>query len=120
MARKGEAAVGELAPLEAPATAEKVSKISKPTGKRGGARPNSGGARPGAGRPAGVPNKIHADVKAGILEAFERAGGPEYLHKIAMDDPRTFCGLLGKVLPMQVVGDPDRPVGIQITWGKTE
>lgn len=116
MARREEAASGAL-PVP---VAEKQSGISKPKGKHGGARPNSGGARKGAGRPAGVPNKISADVKAGILEAFQRAGGAEYLHGIAQTDPRTFCGLLGKVLPMQLVGDPNAPVAIKISWGEPE
>lgn len=98
---------------------EKDSKIIKKA-RHGGRRPNTGGYRKGAGRPAGIPNKIHADVKAGILEAFERAGGPEYLLGIANSDPRTFCGLLGKVLPIQVAGDPNAPISLTISWGKPE
>ena len=119
MARRDVVAAGEVSPQAGSNLAEIKPETSKRP-RHGGPRPNSGGARPGSGRPAGVPNKIHADVKAGILEAFERSGGPEYLMKVAMDDPRTFCGLLGKVLPMQIVGDPTQPVAISITWGKPE
>jgi hypothetical protein len=42
-------------------TAEK--KAPEITKKRGGPRPNSGGKRPGAGRPPGVPNKVTASVR---------------------------------------------------------
>ena len=46
---------------KAPAIAEK--KGPEITKKRGGARPNSGGKRPGAGRPPGAPNKVTASVR---------------------------------------------------------
>jgi hypothetical protein len=46
---------------KAPVIAEK--KVPEITKKRGGARPNSGGKRPGAGRPPGVPNKVTASVR---------------------------------------------------------
>lgn len=59
----------------------------------------SGGARAGAGRPKGVPNKTTTDMKRAILEAFERAGGADYLTMLAKDEPRTFVTLLAKVLP---------------------
>lgn len=108
-----------MADVSLPQLDEKKTEFIKRNG-HGGRRDGTGGARKGAGRPTGVPNKIHADVKAGILEAFERAGGPEYLLKIAVEDPRTFCGLLGKVLPMQLVGDPNRPVALTISWGQPE
>ena len=67
----------------------------------------NGGARPGAGRKKGVPNKITSDLKAAILGAFDTVGGPQYLVSVAQSDPRTFCTLLGKVLPMQIAGADD-------------
>jgi hypothetical protein len=54
------------------------------------------------GRQQGTPNKIAANIKAGILAAYEQAGGEEYLLQVAKTDPRTFCTLLGKVLPTQI------------------
>jgi len=65
---------------------------------------------PGSGRKKGTPNKLNASVKAAIEEAFHRAGGVEYLVKLAKEDKRTFAMLLGKVIPMQLSGDPDNPV----------
>ncbi len=78
-----------------------------------------GGRRSGAGRKKGVPNKINADLKAMILGALNALDGQQYLEKVARKDPRTFCALLGRVLPMTVAGDPNNPVGhtIQIVTG---
>ena len=45
--------------------------------------------------------------------AFDRLGGAEYLFRVANEDPRTFCGLLGKILPTQITGDDDGPLKIQ-------
>ncbi|GJD63768.1 hypothetical protein [Methylobacterium frigidaeris] len=77
------------------------------------------GAKPGerrGGRKKGTPNKTTADVKASILSAFEKAGGVDYLAKIADEDPKTFCALLGKVIPLQVTGDADNPVAVAFTF----
>lgn len=62
-----------------------------------------GGRRPGAGRKKGVPNKFTADVRAAIVEAFTKAGGADYLAKLAVKNPAVFCALLGKVVPSEVV-----------------
>jgi hypothetical protein len=51
------------------------------------------------GRKKGTPNKTTQDMKSAILEAFERAGGADYLTMLAKDEPRTFVTLLAKVLP---------------------
>lgn len=72
--------------------------------------------RKGAGRPKGSPNKTTALLKDAILQAAEGAGGKEgligYLKTQATANPGPFMALLGKVLPMQVTGDPDNPVGV--------
>lgn len=68
----------------------------------------------GIGRPKGIPNKTTQLLKDAILRAATNAGGPEglvgYLTTQAVANPGPFMSLLGKVLPMQVVGDPDNPV----------
>lgn len=65
------------------------------------------------GRKAGTPNKTTAQVKEAILKAFEGVGGVEYLKGVANDNPAVFCQLLGKVLPLQVAGDPDNPLKVE-------
>lgn len=56
------------------------------------------------GRKKGAVNKTTASVKQALLIAFERAGGVEYLVKVAKTDPKTFCTLLGRVIPTEIAG----------------
>ena len=60
---------------------------------------------PGSGRKKGTPNVVTAKLKDAIENAFNEVGGQKYLVKVANDDVRTFCTLLGKVLPTQIEGD---------------
>lgn len=64
------------------------------------------------GRKKGTPNKVNAAVKDAILNAFEEVGGESYLAKVAREDHKTFCTLLGRVLPLQVTGENDGPIQV--------
>lgn len=70
----------------------------------------------GKGRVKGVPNKTTALLKDAILQAADKAGGPGglvgYLTLQASENPGPFLALLGKVLPMQIAGDPDNPLQV--------
>lgn len=85
--------------------------------------PTSGKRRPpaaGKGRPAGSLNKTTALLKDAILKAAADAGDgdmAEYLKKQAIANPGPFMALLGKVLPMQVVGDAENPLVLNVTYG---
>lgn len=72
----------------------------------------------GKGRVKGVPNKTTALLKDAILMAAQQAGGPDgmvgYLKDQADRNPGPFMSLLGKVLPMQVVGEGDGPLQVVI------
>jgi len=57
------------------------------------------------GRKKGTPNKTTRDMKSAIMEAFERAGGVDYLHMLANDEPRTFATLLAKVMPSENINE---------------
>lgn len=72
---------------------EKQSKKSK------------GGKREGAGRPAGVPNKLSSTVKENIIEVFERIGGVESMAAWASENQTQFFNLYAKLLPLQVNAD---------------
>lgn len=72
-----------------------------------------GEGKAGPGRPKGVPNKTTAIIKDAIIQAATNAGDGdmvEYLTQQARMNPGPFMSLLGKVLPMQIAGDPDNPV----------
>lgn len=69
--------------------------------------------RAGMGRPKGSANKTTALLKDAILKAAAEAGDGDlvaYLKKQATENPAPFLSLLGKVLPMQIAGDPDSPL----------
>jgi len=67
----------------------------------------------GKGRKKGVPNKTTALLKDALLQAATNAGDGnmvDYLTAQAKANPGPFMSLLGKVLPMQIAGDPDSPL----------
>jgi len=76
-----------------------------------------------AGRKAGVPNKLTSAAKSAIETAAEGLGGAARLQAWAKSDPlneRVFWSqIYTKLLPLQVSGDPDRPLvpgSIQIVF----
>jgi len=54
------------------------------------------------GRAKGTPNKITADLRACIEQAFFKAGGRDYLVRVAKRRPDVFLALVGKILPSEV------------------
>ena len=71
-----------------------------------------GGARPGAGRPKGVPNKMTRDIRKAVMDAFAKGGGADWLRKQMAENPTAFMTLLGKVLPTQITGTDDGPIEV--------
>lgn len=83
--------------------------------------PKNIGAKASPGRPKGSPNKTTAMLKDAILLAAERAGNTmgkdgmvSYLQAQAIAEPVAFLGMLGKVLPHTIAGDPNAPFVHQI------
>src|SRR6185312_2055284 len=80
--------------------------------------PKIGEGKPGPGRPKGKPNRTTALLKDAILQAATeagRAGGlVGYLKAQAEANPQSYLPLLGKVLPLQVVGDAENPVTVHV------
>jgi hypothetical protein len=78
---------------------------------------------PGPGRPKGSPNRLTKALKDAIILAAEEAGydgeGKDglvgYLKHVADTDVKAFCGLLGRVLPMQIAGEDDGKVAVTFT-----
>lgn len=71
----------------------------------------------GAGRKAGTPNALTRDVKEAIAQAFDQAGGVDYLVSIADSKPEVFCTLLGKILPKQVDQTGEMEIHYRIVRG---
>lgn len=84
--------------------------------------PKLGLDRAKTGRQKGTPNKTTAILKDAILLAAEGVGedgdgknGLEgYLRVVALTDKKSFCSLLGRVLPMQVTGEDGGALTIEI------
>lgn len=77
------------------------------------------GSKPGerrGGRQKGTPNKFTADVRQAIIAAFNSVGGAQYLETVAKEDPRSFCTLLGKILPTEHTGEGGGPLNIVVKW----
>jgi hypothetical protein len=80
-----------------------------------------GGSKKGerrGGRKKGTPNKLNADVKDMIVGALNAVGGQDYLVRQSSANPIAFMSLIGRVLPLQVKGDPENPLKtiLEITW----
>ena len=98
-----------------------MNQMVKPTKQRQNNPPKS------LGRPKGSPNKTTALLKDAILEAATRAGNtdgqddPEglvrYLQTQAVATPGPFLSLIGKVLPLQISGDPTgAPISFTVVY----
>jgi len=74
--------------------------------------PKVGLDRSKTGRAKGTPNKTTKLLKDAILNAFDRAGGEDYLLGVAKADYKTFCTLLGRVLPQQHTGANEGPIHV--------
>lgn len=68
----------------------------------------------GKGRKPGTPNKMTKALKEMILGALDERGGQEYLARQADENPVAFMGLLGKVLPTTLAGDPNAPISVAV------
>ena len=73
----------------------------------------------GGGRKPGQQNRLTVVMKNAIEEAFEKAGGVEYLVRIANGntaDRTAFMALLGRLLPMQVNSNIDQRIRVELPW----
>jgi hypothetical protein len=75
---------------------------------------SKGGKREGAGRKKGIPNKLSTTVKDNIISVFDGIGGIKTMQAWAKKNPSHFYNLYAKLLPLQVTGDPENPLQIQI------
>lgn len=72
----------------------------------------------GIGRKKGVPNKTTRVLREALVIAAETVGengnGKDglvgYLTRVARKDMKSFCSMLGRAMPLQVIGDPENPL----------
>lgn len=69
-------------------------------------------SKPGPGRPKGSANKITKDIREAISQAFDKAGGIEYLVQVSKTKPEVFCSLLGKIIPAEVRAKVDATLNV--------
>ena len=85
--------------------------------------PRKKGTPKTGGRKRGTPNQTTANVKAAIERAYDAAGGDEAFGLWARDNQTDFyTRILTKILPkeLEVSGNPDKPIGVTLRFGKTE
>lgn len=70
-------------------------------------------AKPAARR-RGSRDKSLLTIRDMIVGALDRAGGEDYLLRLAEDEPKTFLSLVSKVLPLQEGGEGGGPLTINI------
>jgi hypothetical protein len=91
---------------------EKETPKKKPAVRKGFVK---GDKKPSkAGRRKGTPNKTTTELKAAIMNAFEKVGGEDYLVLVAQTNPKVFCMLLGKVLPAELHAKVDASVTLTV------
>lgn len=74
--------------------------------------------RPGErtiGRARGTQNKLTVSIREAIEHAFDELGGASYLVRVGQSDPRTFCALLGKLLPTKLANADGSPLLAALT-----
>jgi hypothetical protein len=79
--------------------------------------------RPPGGSRKGCPNKTTAALKEAILLAAEDVGENGkgkgklrgYLRHVAQTDTKAFCAMLGKIIPLQLAGDPGQPIVVTLS-----
>lgn len=85
------------------------------------AKPKTGG------RQKGTPNKVTGLLREAIVLAAEahgydgkgKDGVKGYCQYLAAKEPKAFAGLLGKVLPLQLTGEGDGPLQVNIAGDDT-
>lgn len=81
--------------------------------------PKNGAVLPqGKGRPPGVRNKL-VNLRDAVLEAFDMAGGAQYLYQLSQgtsSDRAAFTGLVAKVLPTQINANVEGGIQVQLSW----
>lgn len=69
---------------------------------------------PNSGRRPGVQNRATRAVRDALVEAFDRAGGVDFLVGLAATDPATFCRLLARLVPNEIAAKVESETRLRI------
>lgn len=113
----------QAAMLQAAMPSDVGSAVSKEKAtakeKKACVSPRSGATLPpGPGRPAGVKTRL-TNLRDAVLEAFDMAGGAQYLYQLSQgtsSDRAAFTGLVAKVLPTQINANVEGGIQVQLSW----
>jgi hypothetical protein len=81
---------------------------------------NTGRPKPpnaGKGRPKGAKNKTTRAFKEAVLRAFTGIGGDKTFQAWATQNQTEFYKIAARLIPTEVVGDPEQPVGVKVMFG---
>jgi hypothetical protein len=94
-----------------------IKKSDENQSRQPDGRFKNGGARPGAGRPKGSPNKLSQSLKEMILASLDDVGGRAYLARLAIENSSAYSSLLGKVLPTTLAAsESDGGLGVKMVF----
>lgn len=74
-----------------------------------------GGLRPNSGRPKGAKDGGRQLVRDMIAKTLEHLGGDAYFAEVARTHPPAFLQLVGRLMPIQVVGQDDGAITVTVT-----
>lgn len=69
------------------------------------------------GRQKGTPNKITASFKQAVLLAYDAIGGDRTFHAWAKKNQTAFYKIMTRLIPLEVVGNPEQPVAVKVMFG---
>lgn len=69
------------------------------------------------GRPRGAKNKTTLAFKEAVMRAFSGIGGDKAFQTWAKANQTEFYKIASKLIPTEVVGDPDAPIGVRVMFG---
>lgn len=64
-----------------------------------------------------MPNKVTTVFKTAVMLAFEGIGGVRALQRWAKKNPTEFYKIAARLIPTEVVGDPENPIAHRVTFG---
>jgi hypothetical protein len=110
-----QASVADAMSDEEPAIGDRTKRARNE--KKRAVSPLTGAPTP-PGRPKGIKNKL-TSIRDAVLEAFEMAGGSQYLYQLSQgtqSDRAAFVGLMSKVLPTQINANVDGGIKLELSW----